>query len=645
MMTVACSITDGLLFYLFITVPSVFIGAALALLSIFVSRKLRHLVFILIFLAVLSITFFELYYNPQIYFYNPVYAYFPGTLYDEALSIDQKLMIYRAINFIFFGIIYFISLKVLFNKSTLSKRLVIYLTVLTASLFLYFSPDFGFSTTQNKLRHVLNRRVSTEHFDIYFSQDIKDDRIKIITLHHEYYFNVLSKFYQINPRGKYISFIFGNNDQKKKYFGSENADVSKPWLRETFTSADDYDVTLRHEIAHCFAGEFGWSIFHVAGNFNPALIEGAAVAGSPDYDLNSVHYLASLAYNNGYKVNLGNLFSGMNFFGQTSGLSYIYAGSFCNYLINTYGINQFKKLYSTLEFKTIYGADINQLQEHYFAFLAADFKAVNRAEADYYFAKKPIIYKICPRYVADRLRKAWNLYYDKDYKQSLEIFTEILQLTNNYSALMGYSNTLYSSGQEEKAISYLEDNLKNYENTSYYYNIEFRLADLYSERNDTLYSESLYKKIIDKDPNRSLSYLAKLRIALIDQDSLIVPYLKGSDVDKYLIVAGLNKMNYDYNSFPVMIDLAQSLGETYDLFVSSFNKTLVADNEQSSFALYKLSAYMTSHLDFLRGRKMAALAMRYDKDKNLNFVLKENYDKISWFYEHGTELLSSINFK
>jgi hypothetical protein len=645
LLTITCSLTDGLLFYIFITIPSVIIGSSLALLSVFVSRKFRYSVFILIFLAVLSITFFELYYNPQVYFYNPIYAYYPGTIYDEALSINLKLMIYRSLNFIFFGMVYLISARVLFEKSLITKRLVIYIVVLISALFLYFSPDFGFSTTQHKIKKILNDRISTEHFDIYFSPGINKEMVKVITLHHEYYYQLLAKFYKVHPKGKYVSFIFKNNEQKKEYFGSENADVAKPWLRETYTTADDYDRTLRHEIAHCFAGEFGWSIFHVADNFNPALIEGAAVAGSPEYDLNNIHYMASLAYNNGYKIKLETLFSGLNFFGQTSGLSYIYAGSFCKYLISTYGIGKFKELYSLTDFKKIYNKDINQLSTEYFSFLSDNYLVKNQAEADYYFGRKPIIYKTCPRYVAYRLKEAWGYYYEKDYMKSLELFTGVLKLTNNYSALIGYSNSLYNTGQQDKAISFLRQHLSYFKGTSYYYNIEFRLADLCSQKHDIICSDSIYKKIIGESPNRELNYLSNLRLSLINTDSLIVPYLKGSDFDKYLIVTRLNKDKYNYYSLPVMIDLAQSLGEGYNLFLSLFNKNLAADNYQSSFALYRLSVYMTAHLDFIRARKIAALSVRYDKDKNLNFVLKENFEKINWLYDNGNEILSSIKFK
>ena len=128
-------------------------------------------------------------------------------------------------------------------------------------------------------------------------------------------------------------------------------------------------------------------------------------------------------------------------------------------------------------------------------------------------------------------------------------------------------------------------------------------------------------------------------------DSLILPYLKGNDFDKYLILTSLNKERYNYFSFPVMADLAQSLGESYDLFLNLFNKTLVVSNYSSAFALFRLSGYMLAHLDFYRARKIAALSTRYNTDNNFNVILNENYYKAEWFYENGNKLLSSFNLK
>jgi hypothetical protein len=74
------------------------------------------------------------------------------------------------------------------------------------------------------------------------------------------------------------------------------------------------------------------------------LIEGIAMAADPQYGENNIDFMAALAYNNGYKADLNRIYSHYNFFSQNSSLSYIYAGSFTKYLIDTYGIEKFKKV-------------------------------------------------------------------------------------------------------------------------------------------------------------------------------------------------------------------------------------------------------------------------------------------------------------
>ncbi|HEY6907447.1 MAG TPA: tetratricopeptide repeat protein, partial [Ignavibacteriaceae bacterium] len=289
--------------------------------------------------------------------------------------------------------------------------------------------------------------------------------------------------------------------------------------------------------------------------------------------------------------------------------------------------------------------NLAELSRDYFSFIAGEFEAKNSSEAEYYYGMKPIIYKTCPRYVAIRLKEAWGYYNEQNYKEALRLFKEILTLTNNYSALMGYANSLFSTGEESETISFLKERINNFKHTSYYYNIEFTLADFCSRVGDFTYARSLYNKIISENPNRTLFYLSNLREKLLETDSLIVPYLNGSDFDKYLIISAQNKNSYDYFSVPVLIDLAQSLGENYNSFLNLFKNTIIVDSYQSSFAVYRLSEYLLSNLDFSRGRKMAALSMRYDNDKNFNFILEENFNRSKWLYENGNKILSTINFK
>ena len=98
-----CSFSDGLLFYLVITLPSVVIGYSIGITSFFLFKRFRRLIFFLIIAIILLIALAEFYFNPQVYFYNPVIGYLPGTIYDEALTVDLKLVVYRFLNLLFFG--------------------------------------------------------------------------------------------------------------------------------------------------------------------------------------------------------------------------------------------------------------------------------------------------------------------------------------------------------------------------------------------------------------------------------------------------------------------------------------------------------------------------------------------------------------
>jgi len=107
-----CSFWDGLFFYLVITCPSVIIGSAIGAMSFHFVKKFRVILFIFVYLLILlAIPVLEIYFNPQIYLYNPLFAYFPGTIYDEGITVDFNLILYRLFNLIFFLVIlkYFIG--------------------------------------------------------------------------------------------------------------------------------------------------------------------------------------------------------------------------------------------------------------------------------------------------------------------------------------------------------------------------------------------------------------------------------------------------------------------------------------------------------------------------------------------------------
>ncbi len=642
--TAKCSLLDGSLFYLVITVPAFIIGSGLGFFISIIFKRFGILIFIIIFFLILLIPLIEFYFNPQVYFYNPILAYLPGTIYDEALRVDIKLVIYRALNLFFFGSILYVTYQMYYRKNHTTKKFLAFVVILISTLFIYFSPLFGYSTDKARIEKELTGTIDTPHFIIHYSPKVNKDLINDITIHHEYYYKVLIGFFNVSLNKKIESFLFLNDEQKKRLFGSANADVAKPWLLQIYISYQDYNTTLKHELAHCFTSAFAHGLFKVADGFNPYLIEGAAVAADPVYDENDIHFMAALAYHFGYKTDLKHLFNFMSFFKQASSISYIFAGSFSKYLIDKYGIEKYKKLYSDLDFKKIYGTSIDTLNIDYSKFLDKINTKGNADKAYYYFGRKSIFYKVCPRYIASRLNEAWELYNKKRYAEARNIFENIFKLGKNYSALIGMAECESELGNNKKAINLLEKNLSFYKNSAYYYNIEFTLGDLQVKQNDLFGADTNYTALMNENPNRRYYYLTRLRKYLM-KDSLIKVYVNGNDFDKFQVIKKINTNKYDYNSIPVFINLARALNKDYKLFIKNFDKTIRIKDYSSSYAMYRLSIYMLENLDIQDARKMAALSLRYNSDKNFNYILQNNFDLTDWFFYNGETTLKQFHYR
>lgn len=639
--TMFCSFGDGLLFYLIITIPAFIVGSSLGLLIFYLVKRIRIITFIALVVIIISFSLIEFYFNPQVYFLNPVYGYFPGTIYDEGISVSLKLISYRLLNILFFGGIFFLLFNQLIGRKRINRIFILSLVIISSCIFVYFKPTLGYSTTQNRLSSTLSEKVVTEHFTIYFSPKVPDKLLQKITLEHEYYYNSLKRFFRAFPDSKLTSFVFKSSIEKGNLFGSANADVAKPWLNQIYVSADSYEQTLKHELAHVFTGNFGTGFFKVAAGINPALIEGAAVAADPFYSETNIDYMAALAYKNKYKINLKELFGGLSFFSKVSSLSYIYSGSFSKYLVDKFGIEKFKQFYSNGNLFKAYKISPDSIYGKYFSYLET-VKTGNENEANYYYGRQTIFQKICPRYVADRLKEGWDDYSSGKFKKSKEVFSEILTKTTNYSAIVGLSSTYYKLNEQTKALKVISSQINNFKNSAYFFNLELRLADQLVLIDSLRKADSIYTELTTGKSNRNLVRIALLRKKLIKK-SILSDYLTGSDSVKYKILKNLNLKNYDFNSLPFLTVLASNLNINYSEFILQLDKNLLLNADQErNYAFLKISEYMLDNNDFENSRKMAALAIRVNKDESIKEYLKANFDKADWFYYNADEILKNL---
>jgi len=635
-----CSFMDGLLFYIVITSPSIIIGVALGLITVLLTNRFHVILLFLIYIGILMIIAYEIYFNPQVYVFNPIIGFFPGTIYDEGISVSGKLILYRFLNVLFFSWVISAILRLKRNK----KSNVIFLTfkmLFIAAVFFYFSPNLGFSTTFKSLTDNLSVSVETDHFVIHYDKKIEIEKIKALTLNHEYYYQELEDYFEVELDKKIHSFIFYDNEQKKELFGSRNADVAKPWLYQIYISYENWERTLKHELAHCFSAKFGASFLKLASGLNPLLIEGIAEAADGNYDDNSIHFMAALAYNSDYKVDLENLLTTIGFFTKTSSISYIFGGSFVKFLIDNYGIDLFKKYYLTGDIKMNYGIKLSDIMQEYYLFLDKLKYSYSKDQANFYFGRKSLFQKICPRAISEQLRDGWEQFSEFDYSGARLSFSSILSKADNYSALIGMVRTYEKTDSLLKAVNLLKNKIESYESTSYYYNLELVLADLFVKLNNSKSADSLYRVLIKQKPNRRLSYLANLRSALV-RAGLIKMYLGGSNYDKSYLLQKLNRKSYNYWSIPTIIYLSKILEEDYEVFLEKLSKKFKITNDSGCYAGFILSKYMLANNDFVNANNMAHRSLRYNSDKNFKIILDEQYKKTSWFLKNGELFLKNI---
>ncbi len=643
-----CPISDGILFYLVLSMPSLLVGACLAQFAIIISRKFRVVLFVLLYFIVLFGFLPELYFNPQIYFFNPIFGYFPGVIYDHTIKITTELVIYRGITIIFslaILIIYFFIKN--FNKNQ-------YLIVITIVIILYLSayyvkPALGLATTLNKIEISLNGKIETENFIIYYPKSVSSVEKRKILLNHEYYYTEISNQFGAKLNEKITSIVFESGAQKKRLFGSQNADVAKPWLNQIYTNFDNYENSLKHELLHIFSKKYGKGVFNLPSNYNPALLEGFATAFENNFDDVDIDYLAFLAYNNNDRISITGLFSNLSFFSNVSSLSYIYAGSFIKYLSFKYSVEKVLEFYSNPDSKIIFGKHISTLEKDYYEYLVGlDFE-FNKNKAQLYFGRVPLIKEFCARAAAKELTHARKLFSENEFIKAKDLFVNIYEYSKSYAALNGITQSYIKIENFEEALKLLESEKSLFSNSSYYYNIEYQLAFLNARVKNMNKTISYYDSLIVQNPHQNYFRSVILLKTLALRDSTKFYNFVENDSSRKEISKELIKLQDDSflqyfieNYLITLTAQADSISKfDYSTEMSKINQ-LLEDYNYNSETYFLLSKLAFNNLHFEDAIKFCNIAhenVSPEKRAIVNSFLK----KLTWM-QNNLEILEKYGF-
>jgi tetratricopeptide (TPR) repeat protein len=446
-----CDPLEGIAFFLLLPVISVFFSVSLAVFCA-VHYRFSKTVFLSVMAASAIYAAVLGYFTPAIFSYNMFYGYFPGLSYDELLPLNVTLVLFRALTLLAGGALLWLAALVvryahagdtttqkgvhLLRAMAMRRHTPVTLTiVLLAAAVVIFRCELGFESTATFVEKTLGNRHETEHFVIYYQAESEPD-IHLLAAAHEFHLRSVLNSFALTGTERIRSYVYPSADSKRRLMGAGNTEITKPWNREVHITRQSVNGTLRHELVHVVAAPFGAPVLHAS--LSTGLVEGLAMAVDGRWGYRTLHQYAAAMRAAGVAPDIRTLMTITGFASRSSSVSYVLAGSFCRFLIDTHGIKPLLSVYGSGTYEEAFRRPLPVLITSWQRFL--DSIAVGeseRAAVDMLFRQPSIFGKPCPRLVAKRLREARRLLTDRRYEEACERYAAILTAAGGYDALAG----------------------------------------------------------------------------------------------------------------------------------------------------------------------------------------------------------------
>ena len=482
-----CSFIQGAVLFFLIVLPAAVFAQALAFLITVSFRQWKKSLFVSAWVLILLHIAYVTLARPQIFAFNPILGFFSGFSYDETLDAVGRLVIYRAgtLAFALFLVLAACSIQdrrranpagTSVRSATIKELVAIALLLAVGTLYV-FSNRLGLSSSESFIDRELGGRTETEHFIITYPDSmLKGIRLEQIARLHEFTYDQLIRTLRVRPEKKIHTFLYASPEQKGRLIGASGTNFAKPWLSELHINLADVQGTLKHELVHVLAAEFGFPLLRIG--VNSGLIEGLAVAAERMEYEEPVNRLAGMALASGTTPDVGSLFSLSGFIKAPAGVSYIMAGSFCSFLIDRYGMRRFKLLYRTGEFDLLYEKSLAVLlQEWRRSLTGFRYTDGDLAKAEYFFKRRSIFGKECARVIANLNKGTRDLLTQRKYEEALASANVSLGHTVSTDAVFQKSAALLRLGRFREAIAFDENALRDSLTASSFLTLRLSLGD------------------------------------------------------------------------------------------------------------------------------------------------------------------------
>lgn len=528
-----CALGEGVGFFLLLPVVSALFASALGVFCAVLYRRPKS-----VFTLFVAATFAEVlavgYFTPAIFSYNFFYGYFPGLTYDEALGIQPTLILFRVFTLLLAAALVWMAW--LLMRSTRSnaptwekgltlmgemvhgRRVVITTAIATVIIVVWwFRGELGFDVSSRFIQHQLGSVYTTPHFRIsYAASSYDNDEIRWVAAEHEFRLKQITDALRIPFRGTIESYIYPSADVKQRLIGAGNTNIAKPWSGQIHLTQQTLHATLKHELVHVLAAPFGLPI--VKASLSTGLVEGLAMAIEWNWGNRTLHQYAAAMRRFGVAPEIAALMSFTGFAAHASSVSYVLAGSFCRYLMDTYGMRPVLHVYRSNDYEQAFGKSLHALIDEWHAFLGkVPVGEHDREAVDVLFRRPPIFEKVCARVVAMRNNEAAKAFVQRDYRAAAALYRQSFDDGRGYDALSGYVVSAIRLGEYASVIALYDSFMQRSEQPAQYLPLMVHVGLAQWGNGDTAAALELFSRVARADINEQLTETALLcSFALLD---------------------------------------------------------------------------------------------------------------------------------
>ncbi len=524
-----CSPVAGLAFLPVLALPSALLAAALGVFCAAAARGHKLLaggLYAAATLGSLGVTLWSVHSGPAAFAFDHLLGWWPGPIYDEAVRIDERLVLWRLGTLAWTAAL--LAAPSAFDRPPGRSAAAFGAAILAVLCLKGAMAARGDLPSRSAIAAELGGRRQGQRCDLHYPREKPVPEAERLFRDCELSVRAVSESLGIARPPRVTVWVYRSAAEKLRLVGAGRTSYTKPWLAEVHVDdAPAPHPVLRHELVHALASAFASGPLRVPARavvlVDAGLVEGLAVAAEAPRGEWTAHEWARAMRDLGLMPRLPALMGATGFLGAPPARAYLAAGSFVRFLLDRRGAAAVQRLYAGQDWAGAFGEPLASLEAEWSRFL--DGVAVPPdllASAEARFRPEGLFSRRCAREVGGLEGRAREALGRGDAAWAAALWRRAADLSGDASSLRAAGDAQLAAGDASAAAETYREALRRAGRGQVALRsaLESALGDLFWRGGATGSADARYRAALGLDPERAEARLLRAKLTALADPAL-----------------------------------------------------------------------------------------------------------------------------